>query len=193
MSEQQQLFANAWRFRGLTGTCGARFSECRRYRYELHRTWRKGLKPLVAICCNPSTATENVDDPTVRRLLGFANRWGFGSLVLANIFAFRSTDPKVIRVMVKKGEDPIGSENDEAIRELLERHKEDKLLIAWGGPGSLLARGRNVASLALRIHGRPECFGLTKNGQPWHPLYLPDVIVPHLYTDLIRDRAEASR
>ncbi len=180
-----------WRWRGHEGTSSARFSPCMRYRYELRRTWKPELRPLVAICCNPSVATELVEDNTVRRLLGFADRWGFGGLVLANAFALRSTDPKALRASLAAGVDPIGSENDASIRSILESHRSDKLILGWGGNARLLDRGRNVAAMALTIHGRPECFGLTKDGQPVHPLYLPDVSVPHLFAQLIAERASS--
>lgn len=70
----------------------ARFSDCRRYRYTLTRRFADG--PTVAfIGLNPSTADEHADDPTIRRCLGFAKRWGYGELVMLNLYALRSTDP----------------------------------------------------------------------------------------------------
>ncbi len=194
MTAQQPLFAHAWTFRGRQGTSSARFSEDRRYRYELRRTWNPDLRPLVVIACNPSKADEGLrDDNTTRRLYAFADAWGLGSVILANAYALCSTDPKALRAAVKTGADPIGPENDETIRRLLEQHRGDRLLLAWGGNAKLLDRGTRVASMALAIHGRPETFGLTKDGHPVHPLYLPDASVPHLYADLVRRRAEAPR
>lgn len=190
---QQPLFPNAWRYKGREGTSSARFSEDRVYRYELRRMWDPARRPLVVIACNPSVAGEHRDDPTCRRLYSFADRWGLGGVVLLNAFALCSTDPRALRRSAKAGKSPIGPENDATIRSVLEQHKGDKLLLAWGVNGTLLNRGRDVAAMALSIHGRPECFGLTDNGQPWHPLYLPDVSIPHLFTDLIKQRAEASR
>lgn len=188
MTTQQPLVPLTWRWRGREGTASARFSPCKRYRYELRRTWDASRPPLVACCLNPSTATDLVEDPTVRRLLAFADRWTLGSLILLNIFALRSTDPKALRVTEKDGGDPIGEENDATIRSVLRQHKADKLILAWGGHGAFMDRGRAVASMALLEHGRPECFGLTKNGHPRHPLYVPEITIPVLFGQAITDR-----
>lgn len=190
MTIQQPLFAESWRWKGLVGTSSARFSEDRRYRYELRRTWSPALRPLIVIACNPSIATDTRDDPTCRRLYAFADRWGLGGVYLLNAFALCSTDPKALKAAVKLGVDPVGPDNDATIRSVLERHREDKLLLAWGGNAKLNDRGRDVGAMALSIHGRPECFGLTEDGHPVHPLYQPDVSIPHLYASLITERAQ---
>ena len=82
--------------------------ETAKYRYWLSRKWERGPY-CVFIGLNPSTATFEEDDPTIRRCVGFAKRWGFGALVMLNIFAFRSTDPKKLRV--KSTVDPVGPQN----------------------------------------------------------------------------------
>ncbi len=193
MSQQQPLFgATPWTWRGRPGTSSARFSEDRRYRYELRRTWDASKRPLVVVACNPSKAAESKDDPTCRRLYSFASAWGLGGIVLLNAFAFCATDPKDLRLAAKQGVDVVGAENEETLRRVLETHKDDRLLLAWGGNAKLLGRGRITAALVLEAHGRPECFGLTADGYPSHPLYLPDESVPHLFTALVRRRAEAA-
>lgn len=192
-AEQAELFPLAWRWRGREGTSSARFSPCNRYRYELRRTWDATKQPLVVCALNPSKATDLVEDPSVRRMLDFADRWGCGGLVLLNLFAFRSTDPKALRALIKAGADPVGDENDPIIRCVFRENKDGRLLLAWGGHGTLDERGARVAEWALSEHGNPECFGLTKNGQPRHPLYLPNIIVPLPYARCVAESAEASR
>lgn len=177
-ASQGELFPLAWRWRGREGTSSARFSPCKRYRYELRRTWDPSKRPLIVCALNPSTATALVEDPSVRRMLDFADRWGCGGLLLLNIFAFRSTDPKALRTLLKAGEDPIGSENDATIRSVFRANKDCRLLLAWGGHGTLEDRGLRVAKMALVEHGTPECFGLTQSGQPRHPLYVPNITLP---------------
>lgn len=189
---QQSLFGQTWRFRGRDGVSSARFSDDRMYRYELRRTWDATKRPLVVIACNPSTAAEEQDDPTCRRLYAFADAWGLGGILLLNAFALCSTDPRGLRASMKAGGDPVGPENDATLRRLLEEHRGDRLLLAWGGNARLMDRGRAVATLAMSVHGRPECFGLTRGGEPVHCLYLPDASVPHLLADLVRRRAEAA-
>lgn len=182
---QRRLFASSWIFRGREGVASAIFSPCAGYRYELRRTWRAGRGTLVFVGLNPSTADESVDDPTIRRILGYADDWGLGSLIMLNAFAWRSTDPKALPKLVDRGVDPIGADNDSTIERVFREHASDKLVIGWGRNASLLDRGRAVASMALRFHGRPECFGLTENRQPKHPLYLKSSLVPRLYADLV--------
>lgn len=111
---------------------------------------------------NPSTADENRDDPTVRRCIGFARRWGYHGLVLTNLFGYRSTDPHKLAKLA----DPIGAENDYWIAQ--GRQAVDLVVIAWGARGSLDNRDKVV------LENLPEayCLGLTLAGAPRHPLYL---------------------
>lgn len=91
---------------GLWVTSTAVFSEDEAYRYSLIREW----DPTKGHCCfvmlNPSKATATVNDPTVARCMGFAERWGFGSLQVVNLFALRSTDPRALYTHTA----PIGEE-----------------------------------------------------------------------------------
>src|ERR1700679_2220036 len=90
-------------FRG----CGAQFSHDNTYRYTLTRKWDEG--PAVAfLMFNPSTATATTEDPTIRRCIGFARRWGYGRLVILNLYAIRGTDPRTPSQTL----DPIGPLND---------------------------------------------------------------------------------
>jgi hypothetical protein len=170
-----------WRFRDYEGSCSATFSPCRTYRYELRRTWKPRARVMVFVGLNPSTADERTEDPTIRRILGFADDWGFGTLVMLNVFAFRSTDPKVLHARAARRHEVVGPDNDATIRQTFEAHRKGKLVIGWGANGTLLERGREVAAIALAIHRRPECFGLTANGQPKHPLYLAASTKPTRY------------
>lgn len=76
---------------------GAVFSdENRKFRYALWRIWDITLDGLLFIGLNPSTAEHVKDDPTVRRLIGFAKTWGFGSLFVGNLFSLVTPDPAKI-------------------------------------------------------------------------------------------------
>jgi len=140
-------------------SAGAVFSPCRTFRYRLGRVWGDG-PTLTVIGLNPSTADETSNDPTVRRCIAFAMREGCGSLRMLNIFAFRATDPAVM----KRAVDPIGPENDMWIMQAI----DGPVVAAWGVHGAFLGRG---ASVARAIPGL-LCFGQTKDGHPKHPLYL---------------------
>lgn len=150
----------------------ATFSPCRTWRYRLERRWDSG--PTVAfILLNPSTADETAVDPTIRRCIGYAQRWGFGALVVGNIFAFRSTDPKGLY----RAPDPIGPDNDRWIDRIAAG--TDRLICGWGLHGAHQDRGRIVAR-RLRPW-RPMALSITADGQPGHPLYLRADIEPKAF------------
>lgn len=150
---------------------GALFSPCRTYRYALWRIWNMPLKPLCVIGLNPSTADECRDDPTIRRCLWYASDWGFGGLFMGNIFAYRATDPKVM----KRVKEPVGWENDFWLRTLSQA--SGLTLGAWGNHGTWLNRSQEVSALLPEVH----CLKVTAQGQPIHPLYQPNNLTPILY------------
>jgi hypothetical protein len=147
---------------------GACISRCGFYRYSLWREWSPGPK-VMFIGLNPSKADAAIDDPTIRRCIGFASRWGYGGLLMANLFAWRSTDPRAMMA----ADDPIGPENNQAI---LDMHEQSALTVAaWGAHGAYRKRGDVVRALCARgLH----YLRLTSGGQPGHPLYLPAAIDP---------------
>lgn len=140
----------------------ATLSKCGQYRYTLERVWADNLPSVLFICLNPSTADEHVDDPTVRRCIGFARNLGFGSIMMTNLFAFRSTDPRGLLTAT----DPIGPENDAWLDRIHEQ--TDLAISAWGTKGCLLNRHRAVAARFPDL----QCLGITKAGHPRHPLYI---------------------
>ena len=149
----------------------ASFSACGTYRYDLTRHW--GDDPMVVwVLLNPSTADAERDDPTIRRCIGFAKQWGHGGLVVLNLFALRSTDPKALY----HHPDPVGPDNDATITRWLDRDDVRRVVVAWGAHGALHDRYRAFAELALATRRialrRAQCLGRTQKGQPRHPLYL---------------------
>jgi hypothetical protein len=140
----------------------AEFSLCRRYRFALWRRWDFGPQALF-VMLNPSTADETTDDPTIRRCIGFAKAWGFGSLAVGNLFAFRTAKPGGLRTCVE----PIGAGNDDWLVRL--QAESAVTVAAWGNHGCFLDRGSAVRSILPDLH----VLGLTKRGEPQHPLYMP--------------------
>lgn len=143
-------------------TC-ARFDAARRYRYRLTRVWDASRPVVLFIMLNPSTADERADDPTIRRCIGFARRWDMGGLEVVNLFAWRSPSPATLRRVA----DPVGPNNDAAIRRAASRAA--RIFAAWGNHG---ARNQRAADV-MRILGPIPvfCLGVTRSGQPRHPLY----------------------
>lgn len=151
-----------------TAASGAVLSDDGRYRYELTRTW--GAEPQATfVMLNPSTADADVDDPTIRRCIGFAKSWGCGGLVVVNLYALRATDPADLW----RADDPVGPDNDAhlALALYLAARSSGPVVAAWGAharPDRVelfadVAASLGVPLLALKV---------TKAGAPGHPLYL---------------------
>jgi hypothetical protein len=152
------------------------YSPCDAYRYALTRVWDASEPKAAFVMLNPSTATEVQNDPTVERCERRARALGFGAFRVTNIFAFRATDPRVMRA----SPDPVGPANDVAITEAA--LWADRIICAWGSHGAHLGRGAAVTTL-LRATGRPLWhLGLTAAGAPKHPLYISYQMQPVLWT-----------
>jgi len=147
---------------------GAIFSRDGHYRFELWRNWGTGKK-LAFIGLNPSTADEIRSDPTVTRCINYAKRDGYGGMVMLNIFALRSTDPTRL---LDNDIDPVGADNDRAIRKWLKRHPDVLAVACWGNHRSIGSRGVEIVTMAHRLLHPLRCLGLNQNGSPKHPLYL---------------------
>jgi hypothetical protein len=143
------------------------------YRYSLWRAWSASNPRIAFILLNPSTADEERNDPTIRRCIGFARAWKFGSVEVVNLFAHRATDARELL----KVDDPVGDENDLFLIQAVERCST--VVVGWGIRGTLLGRDSQVLSL---LAGRKDvfCLGITKDGQPRHPLYVKGdtILVP---------------
>lgn len=157
---------------------GAVFSACGRYRYVLWRHWGGAPLSVAFLLLNPSTADAEKDDPTIRRCIRFAKRWGYGGLRIVNLFAWRSTDPRVLPGLKHPHSEPGAPQrNDEAIFKALA--ETSFTVCAWGVWGS--EHGADVRMLALlRETWKPKlrCLGKNSDGSPKHPLYLPLATVP---------------
>jgi hypothetical protein len=153
------------------------YSTCERYRYVLTRIWDDARSRVLFVMLNPSTATEMRNDPTVERCERRARALGHGAFRVCNIFAFRATDPRVMRAQA----DPVGPDNDSAIVQGCAW--ADAVICAWGAHGAWLDRGAQVAAL-VRASGRPVLhLGLTAGGQPRHPLYIAYDRQPQPWTE----------
>lgn len=166
----------------------ATFDQSRRHRFALTRTAPPllGLRPgrVVFIGLNPSTADATEDDPTIRRCRGFTERLGLNELVMVNLFSLRSTDP---RGLLSPEALKLWSENEDTICARAER--AEVVVAAWGGPYSPRALAERVHArmgtllTRLRAQGRlPRVLGLTKDGHPRHPLYMPYTSMPRAWT-----------
>jgi hypothetical protein len=177
---------------------GADISPCGKYRYRLWREWRlhpapaqwdmwsddKGKpvvdgagaqlgepKACVFVMLNPSTADGIEDDPTIRRCVAFAKAWGYDRLEVLNLFAFRATEPREL-LALNHGDDPVGVGNSRAFDQVLNWNYPVGIVIcAWGVHGAHL--GQDETALGWMRDRERFSLGLTKDGHPKHPLYLP--------------------
>lgn len=180
-------------------SAGAEISACGRYRYRLWREWRlhplpaqwdmwtdEAGKPIVDgageqlgepkscvfIMLNPSTADGEQDDPTIRRCVGFAKAWGYDRLEVLNLFAYRATDPRAL-LAVNHDDDPVGPNNRATFKRVLESDfPVGTVVCAWGAHGGHI--GQDETALGWIGDVDRYALGLTKDGHPKHPLYLPE-------------------
>jgi hypothetical protein len=163
-------------------TPGAILSEDRVFRYSLVRKVEPVnplcafARPLTFIMLNPSTADENENDPTIRKCMGYASRWGFRHVIVVNLFAYRATKPADLKFQAKRGQDIIGRENWWYTREAVDQSQW--VVCAWGNDGKILNRGKEVHGLLAGRGITTRALKLTNPGQPWHPLYLKWDIIP---------------
>lgn len=147
----------------------AHFNDARTHRWALWRKWDNSLPPRLFIMLNPSTADEIDNDPTVERCFRRSVDDGFGSFIVCNIFALRSTDPSALY----SHPDPIGRhDNDRHILQHAQRTHDTggQIVCAWGTHGRFMGRGQRVLSnlWPFPLH----VLGLSKSGEPLHPLYI---------------------
>lgn len=163
----------------------ATLSDCGHYRYVLSRLWNPERDTVVFCMLNPSTADAANDDPTIRKCVSLANSWGYGRLVVVNLFAFRATDPRELR----KANNPVGPDNDVHIAE---QTAGRVTICAWGATAmqwptpkhmptlKWAARADAVRSLIEKL-GQPRHLGLTQDQHPRHPLYVPGTVRPSAF------------
>lgn len=157
---------------GPEGLATASYDPTETWRFRLSRVWDPAGSRCVFVMLNPSTATEQQLDPTVRRCVRFAQAWGHGALEVVNVFAFRATKPSDM----KSCADPIGQGNDVAITAAA--RAADLVVAAWGTHAAYLGRGPEVKSLIAAADSTPHYLRLTKKGHPGHPLYVPSGTLP---------------
>lgn len=153
---------------------GAIFSPDKKYRYCLWRSRHQHIDPplkphaIMFVGLNPSTANESTNDPTVTRCMNFSWDWGYDFFFMMNVFALRSTDPKLLYT----AHQPRGLLNPFYIQRVAQ--KCNAAVCCWGNHGKYCNAGKHV-EMILRYKSNIQIFhfGLTNENQPKHPLYLP--------------------
>jgi hypothetical protein len=141
----------------------AGISECGHYRYWLLRRLTTGDRAVLFVGLNPSSADGAKDDQTIRRCVRFARDWGFDCLLMANVYAYRATSPKILRTV----HDPVGPLNQQVLTRLTER--AELIVAAWGGQHRLDGYARTLANTILSLP-TTRCLGKNGDNTPKHPL-----------------------
>lgn len=147
----------------------------KRYRYSLEaKVLDDNGRVCMFLMLNPSTADAVKSDPTVSACKRFARDWGYGTVRVCNLFALRSPYPKALR----DSRNPVGTENDEWI--LRNARDADVVVCAWGNHGRYLDRSAQVRQMLVDggLSNKMRHLGVTKMGQPRHPLYLKADTLP---------------
>jgi hypothetical protein len=159
-----------------TGTEGAAvLSDDLAYRYMLRRTWCPHGPHVNFVMLNPSTADASEDDNTIKRCMRFARDWGYGGIVVTNLFALRSTDPSALKTHPA----PIGPENDAYLRSWA--RSCGLIVCAWGNDGAIMGRAVKVLDIFRREMIEVTALKVTQEGHPCHPLRLPASLTPKPY------------
>lgn len=140
------------------------------HRLYLTRIWDRALPLVGFVMINPSTADATIDDPTIRKCMGYAEKWGNGGIYVVNLFSFRSKDPEDLHAA--SSEQRNSDVSDFYIRKAAE--KCPVVVLGWGANGDpYLDRVAEVyALLTQNSSTQVRCLKVTKSGQPGHPLYL---------------------
>lgn len=158
---------------------GAILSECGLYRYSLWEKWKVGPETsakgmVLFVLLNPSTADASRNDPTFVRCREFAKAWGYSGFFKANLFAYRATDPRQMKI----ANDPVGGLCDVYLKKMAVT--SSLIVVGWGRHGFFRGRDAEVLNL-LAEFGTVHSLKTNKDGSPSHPLYLPKTLKPVVY------------
>ncbi len=138
---------------------GAKFSDCRKYRFALWRIWDSSKPYAMIIGLNPSIANETRADHTLTRCINLAKILGYGGVCMTNLFAYVNTYPNEM----KKQDNPIGKDNDDWLKKYAEY--ADIVIAAWGNDGAFKNRSSEVKKLITNLY----YLQLNQTGEPTHP------------------------
>lgn len=157
---------------------GAVISADEKYRYVLWRTWERAKPVVVWWMLNPSTADAKKDDATIRKCVGFAERWGCGGIRVVNLFALRSRNPRALIEAAVEVDHVVGPENLRWVQDVtgatFHTIAGSSVVCAWGRWASHPRLRGMAAHVRDSVAPARPCYtlGLTKCGQPVHPLMI---------------------
>lgn len=150
---------------------GAIISECKKYRYRLWRIWDQTKPAVLFIMHNPSKADEVNSDPTMTRCVNFAKSWGFGGIWIGNLSPYRATNPDDLKCLAPDELQP--KENQNHVKEMMSICSMH--ILAYGNPSRAMLKP-DLTKYDWHY------LKLTKQGNPYHPLYLKSTLKPLKFT-----------
>tara|TARA_B100000686_G_C16802696_1_gene987323 strand:+ start:3537 stop:3995 length:459 start_codon:yes stop_codon:yes gene_type:complete len=137
----------------------ALLSRDKKYRYSLTRIWDDSQKKILFIMLNPSSADSQNDDPTIRRLISFTKKWGFGGFWVCNLYPYRTSSIKELYKSLSS------MQNKNKIQ--IKNHilKTNLIVYAWGNT-------EKEPNWLKKNVKKPFCIDKNINGSPKHPLYI---------------------
>ena len=142
------------------------------YRYILGT---RGIRPLICIGINPSTAAPDDLDNTLKSVERIALHNGYDSFIMFNVYAQRATDPDDMEPALNP---VLHAENMKAFDYVLSLSEERPAI--WAAWGNIIEKRdylpccvRSMIELGER-HGAVwySAGKISKKGHPHHPLYL---------------------
>ena len=146
---------------------GAEFAESGTHRLLLYRVFDARKPVLPWIMLNPSTADDVTDDHTIRKCVAYTSRWGYGGIVVANLFTFRATSPG----QMPASKAALNATEADAVLDILATHAP-VVACGWGINGDLHGRADRVIA-RISKHTSLMCLGVNADGTPTHPAYQP--------------------
>jgi hypothetical protein len=145
------------------------------YRWWLFRCWAANLPLIIWIMMNPSTADHTKNDPTILKVIRYSTKWGFGAVLVLNIYAFRSSRPENLPQKMKEA---VGLSNNWWIRTIFAyaAKKNIPVICAWGVKHK--ERGCQVRQMANDASLELQCLEVALNGEPKHPRFLSEDLHP---------------
>lgn len=145
----------------------------RAFRESLVRIWDRALPIGMFVGANPGQANELDNDATVRKYIGFGERWGWGGFVAANLSQWISTDMKLFIARAAAGYDVNPPEPDEWMAGEVRHWSIKVACLAWGNTPPKIrtlwhSRMREISQELKRLGVTTVVAAHTKQGSPAH-------------------------
>ena len=144
-------------------------------RYALGQYKKVEGKTLLCVGINPSTATPNYLDSTLKKVVSLATTNNYANWIMLNIYPQRATNPNGLHHHI---DDRLHRKNLQIIKRILGKFVNADIMFAYGNlidKRDYLQRCKSDFAKTIRASrftGNTFCVKMTAKGNPAHPLYL---------------------